>query len=546
MPVVRAHAAPAGVVYTPRHVCEPIVRRALAPLIAGKRGADILALRVCDPAIGEGAFAVEIIRVLAEPLGGDRAARQAVAAACVIGADVDARAVARARRAVEDFVGARVPALQEHVRVGDALALPWPPIDAMVGNPPYVRQELLGERKAGLRTFAAYDGVADLYVYFLELAHRVVRAGGRYAFIVPNKFLTAAYARNLRTLLARERSVEGVVDFGDTCPLFENADAFPCVVWGTVGEPSRVRPPIEAKRVTSVSSVESALAAPGVLHARERWQADPWHVDSLEEVALIDRLARSNPRFEEVAPAPSRGIVTGCNQAFVIDGATRAQLLAAEPHAAGLVRPLLKGRDIRAWRARASDRYVLLIERGTSLATLPRIRAHLRRFRAQLEPRPPGHRGPWAGRKPGKYRWFELQDPVVPLAKARGPRLFYQDIQSAPACCLDQTGELVHDTTVWSVASEDRFLLAVLNSPLYAWYAKRRFPPALNGAVRPKLGYLRAMPIARPVAELRARIGELVDAQLAAPETDRARTLGNLILDAYKLTARERQLVARG
>ncbi len=62
-----------GVVYTPRDVCEPMVRRALEPLVRGKSRDELLALRVCDPAIGEGAFLIEIVRMLGE-LAGDRRA----------------------------------------------------------------------------------------------------------------------------------------------------------------------------------------------------------------------------------------------------------------------------------------------------------------------------------------------------------------------------------------------------------------------------------------------------------------------------------------
>jgi hypothetical protein len=240
---------------------------------------------------------------------------------------------------------------------------------------------------------------------------------------------------------------------------------------------------------------------------------------------------------------PSRGVVTGCNRAFVIDAATRERLLADEPDCAPLVRPFLKGRDVRRWQPAASDRFILLVDRGTSLAELPRLRAHLERFREALEPRPREHRGVWHGRKPGRYRWFELQDPVVPLAKARAPRLFFQDIQTQPACCLDPTGELVPDTTVWILPSADPLVLAILNSPLYAWYARRRFPPALNGAVRPKLEYMRALPIATPRRPLRARIASLVASQLRHADPARDAELAELVADAYALSPAERALV---
>ena len=539
MPVAKVRSRPLGVVYTPAEVCEPMVRRALEGLSITPD------LRVCDPAIGEGAFLIEIVRVLGEQLGRRRAAR------CLVGADIDARAVETARAAVERFVGEPVPELRANLRVGDALAIDWPEVDAVVGNPPYIRQEQLGARKRALRGYASYNGVADLYVYFIELVHRIARRGGRYCLVTPDKWLTAAYARPLRAFLAREKSVEGIVDFAGG--LFSDADAFPCIVWGTVG--GARTPAIAARRTTE--TVARALATRGTAHAR--WGADPWHVDAPRDAALLDRLAAQYKTLGELVAQPSRGVVTGCNRAFVIDAETRARLVAAEPAAAGLIRPFVKGRDIRRWRTAPIDRYVLLVDRGTSLAKLPRVRAHLAQFRAALEPRQkidasakrertlgganPLTGEPGTGRKPGRYEWYELQDPVVPLAKSRAPRLLYQDIQTLPACSLDASGELVPDTTVWILPSCDLVLLAILNSPLYHWYAQRRFPPALNGAVRPKLEYTRALPIAEPPPALRRDIEAAVRAQLAHPTAARDRELAELVADAYELSAAERRLI---
>ena len=84
----------------------------------------------------------------------------------------------------------------------------------------------------------------------------------------------------------------------------------------------------------------------------------------------------------------------------------------------------------------------------------------------------------------------------------------------------------------------------MLNSPLYLWYARRRFPPALNGAVRPKLDYMRALPLATPSRRLRDQISELVELQLDRPDPARDRELADLVCDAYELSAAERAQIA--
>jgi hypothetical protein len=547
-----------GVVYTPPAVTEPMTRLALEPLLRGRTADELIALRVCDPAIGEGAFLVAAVRVIAEHLElaglAPGAAREA-AAGCICGVDVDPRAVEAARQALG--VGAA------QLQIADALALDWPAafpavfaaggFDAVIGNPPYVRQEHLRRHKPRLRQFASYDGVADLYIYFVELAHRLARPGGRYCLITPNKWLTAAYARALRGYLASQRSVEGIVDLGRTV-LFDGADAFPCVVWGTVGAAHDL--PIRGARLPAGAALELGDGAP---QARERWRADPWHIDAPAERSLIDQLEARWPPLRELVPGrPSRGVVTGCNRAFVLDRAARDALLIAEPSATAVIRPFLKGRDVRRWAAAGGERWILLVDRGTPLDDLPEVARHLARFRSALEPRPPASRAPWHGRKPGPYRWYELQDPVGPLIKARAPRLLYQDIQTGPACCLDLDGDIVPDTTVWMLPSADLYLLAVLNAPIYGWYARRRFPPALNGSVRPKLEHIANFPVATPGDAARTAIEQLVvqriereparragssEAAEATRELDAA--IADLVHDAYELTAADRALVAQ-
>ncbi len=84
------------------------------------------------------------------------------------------------------------------------LAQPAPDggFDAVIGNPPYVRQERLAALKPALAaSYATFAGTADLYVYFFEQGLRLVRPGGRVAYVVTNKWLKAGYAEELRVML---------------------------------------------------------------------------------------------------------------------------------------------------------------------------------------------------------------------------------------------------------------------------------------------------------------------------------------------------------
>ncbi len=104
--------------------------------------------------------------------------------------------------------------------------------DAIIGNPPYVRQELLGEQvKRGLKKdYQSFDGMADLYVYFYEQGLKLLKPGGRMSYVVTNKWLKAGYAEELRSLFATKGWLEFIADFGHAKHFFPDADVFPSVL----------------------------------------------------------------------------------------------------------------------------------------------------------------------------------------------------------------------------------------------------------------------------------------------------------------------------
>ena len=102
--------------------------------------------------------------------------------------------------------------------------------DVAIGNPPYVRQELLSPIKPYLQQhYEAYDGVADLYTYFYEKGLKILKPSGVMSYIVTNKWLRSGYGEPLRRFFAYNGVLEQIIDFGHA-PIFEDADTFPCIV----------------------------------------------------------------------------------------------------------------------------------------------------------------------------------------------------------------------------------------------------------------------------------------------------------------------------
>ncbi len=226
---------------------------------------DLESLRLLDPACGSGAFLIEAFEQLhsiyqsatdrLEELRGrslfdpDRT----ILRHNLYGVDLNQEAIEICRLSIWIKTAQRgkpLTDLDHTVRVGNSLveepavdsrALDWhaafPEVfasggfDVVVGNPPYVRQELLGPLKEHLaRRYASYHGMADLYVYFYEQGLSLLKPGGRLSFIVTNKWMKAGYGEALRRHFHQQAWMESVVDLGHAKQIFDDADVFPSIV----------------------------------------------------------------------------------------------------------------------------------------------------------------------------------------------------------------------------------------------------------------------------------------------------------------------------
>ena len=111
--------------------------------------------------------------------------------------------------------------------------------DAVIGNPPYVRQESITKQKKYFETqYTVYQGTADLYAYFIEKGISLLRPKGILSYIVANKWMRANYGKPLRKHLLMKQ-IDGIIDFGDL-PVFKTATTYPCIIRISNEKPVRV------------------------------------------------------------------------------------------------------------------------------------------------------------------------------------------------------------------------------------------------------------------------------------------------------------------
>ena len=107
-------------------------------------------------------------------------------------------------------------------------------------------------------------------------------------------------------------------------------------------------------------------------------------------------------------------MTTGLNEVFVISALIRNELVAADPRSEEIIKPFVQGTNLRTWYVEDSNEFLIFTRRGVVIQEYPAVLAYLEQFREQLEPKPTDCPAPkkWLGRKPGAYRWYEIQDSV--------------------------------------------------------------------------------------------------------------------------------------
>jgi Eco57I restriction-modification methylase/TaqI-like C-terminal specificity domain len=354
--------------------------------------------------------------------------------------------------------------------------------DAIIGNPPYVRQELLGEIKPALKkAYRSFDGVADLYIYFYEQGLRLLRPGGRMSYVVTNKWLKAGYAENLRELFTdpAHTELEFVADFGHAKHFFPDADVFPSVVVVRKPELSAAATANPTTQVCVIprdlvprkgllaAVAEASYPLPFVAFSKDSWTLEPPAV-----IQLLSKIRQNGVSLESFIPEkPSYGVKTGLNEAFLVDTAIRDQLVRDDPKCTDIIKPYLRGQDIERWAAPWSGLWMIFARRGIEISKYPSIKRYLSKFRARLESKPgewkPKADEKWSGRKEGNYEWYEIQDTVDYWPQLDAPKIVYGDIAWSASFAIDRSGLYVNNTGYF-IGSDNTWIVACLNSPL-AW-----------------------------------------------------------------------------
>lgn len=528
-----------GAVFTRREVVEFIL-----DLVGYRSDAPLHARRLLEPSFGDGDFllpAIERLLVAWRRAGGD----MSMLAGAV-------RAVELNRASFEHTRGKVVLLLAEqglsHVEAraiadqwlvhGDFLLAPLDgSFDIVVGNPPYVRQELIPDAlmMEYRRLYATIYDRADIYVPFIERSLQLLAKGGELGFICSDRWMKNRYGGPLRAMVSKDFHLRCYVDMVGTDAFHAEVAAYPAItiIGRTRGSITRIahRPPVERAALGALADALLASEAPvpetGIREIRDVASgAEPWLLDDGAELALVRRLEAAYPTIEEAGCKVGIGVATGADEAFIgpfddLDVEADRKL------------PLVMTRDIEsgtvAWRGQGVINPFADDGGLVDLAEYPRLARYLEARRHQIAGRHVARKAP--------ARWYRTIDRIYPALAAK-PKLLIPDIKGG-AHIVYEEGRLYPHHNLYFITSDIwdvRALQAVLRSGIAKLFVSAYSTKMRGGFLRFQAQYLRRirLPLWADVApQLRRR---LVD----AAEAGDVEACNEAAYELYQLTPQER------
>jgi len=485
----------------------------------------LTALRIVDPACGSGVFLIMAFDYLKAELGqvntklaelsgtgmaGDLLDPDSeILTHNLFGVDVNSESVEIAKLSLWIKTARRgkvLDSLDANLRVGDSLiedssfayrshGFEWktafPEIfarggfDVVLGNPPYVRMELIKPMKPWLeKRYEVVSDRADLYVYFFERGVNLLKAGGRLGYISSRTFFSSGSGTPLRKFLKYSVTIENVVDFGEV-QVFDGVTTYTAILT-LANKPPQSGHALEFWNVECIpeGSFQDYYEDVRKPYPQSDLREGSWQLEDQALTALRDKILSDQKSLKDRYGSPMMGVKTGLKPAFVIDTPTKIKICQEDPKSINLIKPLVEGKDLHRWGASAGTNWLIYTPKNrVNIDDYPAIRNWLSPFKYKLE------------RRTTKQEWFELQqaqESYAPILKS--PKIMWSDIASEARCHLDDSGNFCENTGYF-LNSASIGLVGYLNSSVAWFIIKALTAKARGGYGRFQTQYVEQLPI---------------------------------------------------
>ncbi len=419
--------------------------------------------------------------------------------------------------------------------------------DVVIGNPPYFSLTKINEQfsyfeDSGYKTFTKGT---DIYCLFYERGNQILKLNGILTYITSNKWMRTDYGFNTRKYLTENTNPLIVIDFGmllifDSATVLSNILIFQKAINENIIKATRLPNDFDLK-TNLLDYIENNFSK--VSLNENSWVIKPNDIQKIKE-----KVERQGLKLLDWNIKINRGILTGFNEAFIIDKETKDKLISEDGNSIDLIKPILRGQDIKAWLPDFSELYLIATfpSCNIDIESYPAIKKHLLSFGFQrLE-----QSGNIGARKKTNNKWFETQDSISYYKDFLLPKVIYPNMTKFLPFVYDESGFITNQKCFIITSKENclKYLTAFFNSKIFKFCFKDNFPELLGNTFELSKVFFELIPVKQISINEQKQFIDLVDRiielkQKVEDTTSLEAEIDQLVYQLYGLSDEEIRIV---
>lgn len=442
---------------------------------------------------------------------------------------------------------------------------PNPGFDIVIGNPPYIQLQKAYNSKIKFadiykeQNYKTFDRTGDIYCLFYEKGMQLLKPGGHLCFITSNKWMRAGYGEKLREFFINYNPLQ-LIDLGPGVFQSATVDTNILIIQKDNNKNQLKAITLQKQEKDNISKAIKEKAV-----TITKLDKNAWFIGSDAEQRLKEKIERIGKPLKDWDVNIYFGIKTGLNEAFIITTEKRNEILAncqdeaERQRTEAIIKPILRGRDIKRYHYEWAGLWVIVIPAGWTnrhrnnnepkifiKKTFPSLMEYLIQFEAKAKKRDDQGDYWWELRACAYYPEFEKE------------KVVYSEIVRQPQFVYDTDGFYVEATSFLMTGEYVKYFCGLLNSKPVSYFFKKWYAGGGLGdeGYRYKKAFLEnlLLPPITPsneaiVKQIEALVDKIIEAKQANPVSDTSpweQEIDELVYGLYELTEEEIRIIEGG
>lgn len=414
--------------------------------------------------------------------------------------------------------------------------------DIVIMNPPYF--QLTGKHKYLHYFEKGKNKTADIYQLFMETAlNKLLSQMGVVSAVVSNKWMRAGYGERTREFLYNNCYVFEIIDLGANW--FESAIVETSIInYRKLLNKENKLENIKSYKINLCDNIEVNKISSEEFFIYAKDYINSWFMSNEKENSILNKIIKYGKPLKEWNIIMYRGILTGFNEAFIIDEETKNKLILEDKKSAEIIKPLLRGRDIKRYSYDYQGLYLINTHNGVKSENInrinindyPAIKNHLQKYYKQLEKRLDKGDTPYNLRNCAYLKEFEKE------------KVFCKAIGFNLAFTIAEKDLIISAPSSFFISNMNKYFVGILNSKLIKYFIYKYSDRTGAGDIMLNVQSLEKIPIPEPnkstLKEIEDLVEKIIENKKEGKDTEEdERDIDKIVYTLYDLTIEEINIV---